>query len=478
MDQKIQIDLPTPHSKIQKMIMESFIDPGGPIEVYVACGTKLGKTLGCSVALAAAMPTSPATNWRWLAPYYSQSVIGYDNLKAILPGAFTRARRSSMEIEIPSIRTSCKFIHGQNPELIEGHQIHGWVLDEAAKIKEEIYYSCRTTVTRTRSSGMGRMLVPSTPLGRNWFYKNCMEARDEMQLAKLNNRKPRSLFLTAPTSENPFIAPSVIEAARLRLPDRLFRQYYLAEFLEESSVFTGVTECLFGIEFSMSSGKHSAWFDRAAEKCSVVIGADWARGKTTSADSTVFTAINYECSPCRVVGILKLRGLNYTDQIAHLVRFSRKFKDCFRVMHDKTGVGVAIDDQMELTGLVYEGKTFTLQSKSEMVCGLITAIEQQRLEIPHCADLIEELDAFEMDVTPQGHMKFAAAQGNHDDMVCSLMLAWTLARRYADTDVEFRSLDDIKANKTPIASYYDDVLSDEDDLYGDWIETINAVRTK
>lgn len=474
-NKEVTIQLPPPHSEIQRRIMQSFLDPDGPEEVFVCSGTKFGKTLACSVALGASMPRSPKTSWRWVAPYYSQSVIGFDNLKAILPKAYIKARRSSMEIAIPSIDASCKFVHAQNAEQLEGHQIHGYVIDEAAKVGEQVYYSARTTVTRTRSVGMGKFLVPSTPVGRNWFYRACMDAINEMEMAKLNNRKPRSVFFTAPTSANPYISPDVISDAKLRLPDRLFRQYYLAEWLDEASTFTNVIDCLFGQPFELAVGTYAAWFDKRASECSVVIGADWARGKEKSDDSTVYIAIDYEASRPKVVGILKIKGLSYTEQIKHLVRFTKAFGDCFKVAHDKTGVGVALEDQLAMTGLVYEGQHFSRQSKSEMVCNLITAFEQSRISIPNCADLKSELESFEMEVTEVGHMKFGAAQGAHDDMVCALMLAWGLARRYADMEVEFRSIDDL--NKTPLRSYYDELIEDDDDIYGDWIETIKSVRS-
>mgnify|MGYP003632892953 CR=1 FL=1 len=471
----VTIELPPPHSEIQKKIMQSFLEPDGPEEVFVSCGTKFGKTLACNVALGAAMPRNPKTTWRWIAPYYSQSVIGYDNLRAILPKQYTKCRKSNMQIEIPSIEAVCKFSHAQNAEQLEGHQIHGYVIDEAAKVGEQVYYSCRTTVTRTRSVGMGKFLIPSTPVGRNWFYRLCMESKNEMELAKINNRKPKSIFLTAPTSANPFISPQVIEDARNRLPDRLFRQYYLAEWLDESSTFTNVANCLFGQPFELNVGVYAAWFDKRASECSVVIGADWARGKEKGADSTCYTAIDYEASPPKVVGLLKIKGLSYTEQIKHLLKFTKSFSDCFKVCHDKTGVGIALEDQLALTGLVYEGKHFNRHSKSEMVCNLITAFEQRRILIPNCADLKSELDSFEMEVTESGHMKFQAAQGSFDDMVCSLMLSWELAKRYADMEVEFRTMDDL--NKTPIKTYYDEMIENDDDEYGDWIETIKAVRS-
>ena len=137
-----------------------------------------------------------------------------------------------------------------------------------------------------------------------------MEAKNEMELAKINNRKPKSLFFTAPTSANPFISPSVINDAKARLPDRLFRQYYLAEWLDEASTFTNISACVFGSAFELNVGSYALWLDKRASERSVVIGADWARGKDKGADSTVYTAIDYEASPPRVVGLMKIKGFS------------------------------------------------------------------------------------------------------------------------------------------------------------------------
>lgn len=40
---EVTISLPPPHSDIQRKIMSSFLDPNGPSEVFVSCGTKFGK---------------------------------------------------------------------------------------------------------------------------------------------------------------------------------------------------------------------------------------------------------------------------------------------------------------------------------------------------------------------------------------------------------------------------------------------------
>lgn len=472
---QIEIHLPTPHCSIQKTIMEAFINKEGPDEIIVPCGTKFGKTLSCDGALAAAMPIFPKTDWRWVAPFYSQAEIGYNNLRNILPRNFVRARKTAMTISIPSIEATSRFVHAQNAEQLEGHQIHGYIIDEAAKIKEEVYYSARTTVTRTRSDGFGKMIIPSTPLGKGWFYRKAMEAKNEMELAALNNRKPRMICLTAPTSANPFISPSVIADAKKRLPDRLFRQFYLAEFLDESATFTNIDRCLFGDCFSMPVNRVSQWLDTAARTKSVVIGADWARGSTEKADNTCFIAIDPFGDRPRVCGIMKLRGLNYTQQIAYLCKFAKNFSETLKVNHDKTGVGIAIDDQLKLTDLVFQGITFTLQSKAEMVTSLITATEQTKLEIPNCQDLKNELNTYEMDVTDNGFMRFAAAAGCHDDMVCALLLAYEATRSYRESDLGFVGLDELEGQSQK--AYYDSLIEDEDDgvYFNDWLETVKTV---
>lgn len=472
----VTIDLPKAHSAVQRQIMEAFIDPEGPQETYIACGTKFGKTLACSAAIGAVLPTKPKTQWRWIAPYYSQSQIGFDNIRQILPTPYIKARRSNMRIEMPMIGSHIDFIHAQNALQIEGHQIHGYVFDEGSKIHEDIFYSARTTVTKTRSIGMGRFVVPSTPLGRNHFFKLCEEAKDEMEMAKLNNRRPTKVFITAATVDNPFISKQVIAEAKKALPLRLFQQYYEAIFLQESTTFGNIEDCLYGPEFELKKGAMSLWLDENAGEKFVAIGADWARGRKNTDDETVFTAIDYEETPVKVVGFMKLKGMNYTEQISQLVKFSRLFGEATIIEHDKTGVGIAIDDQLAMTNLVYRGRSFNNHTKPEIVCTLITAFEQAKLRIPRCSNLTEQLDDFEMTLSDNGTMKFAAAQGCHDDFVTSLMLAYNAARRYAGSDFDLLDMQDDDLEKTTMQSYYDKIVDDDEENSLDgWIETIRMV---
>jgi len=458
--QQVRIQIPAPHSEIQSKIMHFFIEPDGPTECWIACGTKFGKTFGASSALCAAAPRHPGTSWRWLAPYYSQSQIGFDAIKSLLPARFTEVNKSSMSIKIPAISTNLMCVHGQKPEGLEGHAIHGYVFDECAKMSESVFYSARTTVTQTRSAGMGRMLGISTPLGRNWFWHKCMEAKEEMSRAKFEKRTPRQIFLTAPTSANPHISSHVIAEAKKALPDRLFRQYYLAEFVDDSMVFTQYRKCIYGDPIDLI-GNFNEIIDRNSKSQTVVVGADWAR--SLDGDYTVFTAIDYEASPPKLVGFQRSRGLNYTEQIKNLLVFCNRFSDVSVVYHDKTGVGLAIDDQLGLTSLPYRGIAFTNASKAEMVTKLIHSFEQQRLQIPDIKQLTHELDVYEMTITSLGAMVFKASESQHDDCVSSLMLSHAAMLQYVDNEGVVNFLDQLPGQQNLIKGYYDELAEEDED---------------
>lgn len=444
----------------------TFFQSEGIDELWVACGTKFGKTLSCSAALTKIAPMKRGTQWRWVAPYYSQAVIGYDLVRKILPASYVDLNKSEMNVKINPIDTNIRFVHGQKPEGLEGHAIHGYILDECAKMNEDVYYSARTTVTQTRSAGFGKFIAVSTPLGHNFFWRKCMEAREEELKAKAENRKPKMMFLTAPTSANPYIAPEIIEEAKTQLPDRLFRQYYLAEFVDDSEVFRNYLNCLYGDEIELPSGNYAQFLCKDSKKHEVVIGGDWAR--SLSGDYSVLIAIDYNEKPVKVVGMQRTRGLSFTDQIINLLKFTKNFKSIAVLQHDKTGLGIGIEDQLALTSLPYRGITLSNKNKAELVTQLITGFEQRSLLIPNIKQIIHELDVYEMSVTPLGAMVFNAATGQHDDIIIALMLAYNAALQHSESDFSVSYVDDIP--KTAIEGYYDSIIEDKED--SDFIEEI------
>lgn len=440
----------------------------GLTEMWVPCGTKFGKSIGAAAAITTRQVTGHGLLGRWVAPIYSQTKIGFKYCRKILPPApHTRVDNHDLSLTMTALDSRVEFKSGKFPEDLEGEGIHGgYVLDECAKMQQQVYDSAKTTVTVTRAP----ILAISTPRGKNWFYSKCMSAKDEMEWAIKKGLPPAKLFLTAASTDNPLVSAEAVEEARRSMPDRLFRQYYLAEFVDDGSVFLGYRDCLFGEEIE-TTGPSQRWFDPEYVDGIVVVGADWAKTQ----DYTVFTA--FDIATKKLVGFQRFHKTPYTEAIRKLVLFCRKFKDIMVVKHDKTGLGGVIDDQLSYTDLPYEGVVFTNAWKAEAVTSLITSVEHKMIGLPRWPEMIDEFESYEVSTSAAGNLSYASVVGKHDDIVSSLLLSHQALLQYSDSGADIKFMEDLKnpdgakreskdappQQVSPIEEFYRSVKDDDDD---------------
>lgn len=447
----VHVEVPEGHSKKQQLIMSAFQVPGLR-KIYVACGTKYGKSLSASVCESQAALQAPSTKWRWIAPIYDQAKVGMDYFKKLLPGApHSEFKENAMRIYLPYLDTELQFWHCKNPSSLEGAGISGNIFDEAAKCSYEAVAAAQTTVTFTK----GPQGYFSTPLGKNWFYRECMEAQEHMRWSLKNGKNPERVFFTAPTTENPHIDPAVIEEARRSLPDRLFRQYYLAEFVDDGSVFIGFRDCVQGPRLDVY-GAVQFWVAPNAPTLDVFFGIDWAKKE----DYTVITALSVVQGKPEMVGFLRFTGVGYVEALKELYKFTKKFKKIVNIKHDKTGVGEAIDDMMAQLTVPFEGVVFTSASKAAMVNQLMMAFETRDIVLAYWPEMIGELESYSVVTNELGNARYSAPSGLHDDIVSSLMLAYFAAHEYS-SEFKLHFLEDLPTKKMTIEKWYAD-LADED----------------
>jgi hypothetical protein len=373
--------------------------------------------------------------------------------KMLPPEPHTRFKDGAMRIQIPNLESEIQFWHCKNPTSLEGVGSHGNIFDEAAKCPYEAVAAAQTTVTFTK----GPQGYFSTPLGKNWFYRECMEAREHMKWALANGRDPERIFLRARTIDNPFVDPSVIEEAKRTLTERLFRQYFLAEFLDDGSVFVGFRECVRGSELDVYGGVQR-WVAADAAEHAVFVGVDWAKKE----DFTVFTALAIVEGKPKMVGFMRFQGIGYLEAIKELYNFCKVFKTIAMIKHDRTGVGEAIDDMLAQMPFSFEGVVFTNASKAMMVNQLIMAFETQDIELAHWPEMINELESFTVVTNELGTARYNAPSGMHDDIVASLMLANAAAREYS-SEFKLQFMEDLPNKKMNVQKWYDDLIDDIDD---------------
>lgn len=405
--------------------MEGLLTPG-LTEMVVAIGTKFGKSLAGSGAIVAASPLKRQALFRWVAPIYSQSRIGYNYMRRMLPAEpYIIKNDSELTLRYRHTDTLIQCFHGRDAESLEGEGVSGYVLDECAKMKRAVYDSAKTTTTLTR----GPIIMMSTPRGKNWFHRKYLEGLEEMARAAAEGRPPKMISITAMTSDNPHVPRESIDEARIKLPPRLFRQYYEASFEDDGNVFGGLFDA-FGkpIEYSVND----TWYAPEHDSTQIFIGADWAKQK----DFSCFIALNQHG---RMIAYDHFNKIVYPDQVERLYAFIRMVHGkstheggpSVDVLYDQTGVGEAIGDIINATnshGWNISGLKWTNALKEIAVSNLILSLDEVALSLYPWHTLKTELDSFEVTTSAIGNPIYAAPSGGHDDTVMTLVLANNLYR--------------------------------------------------
>lgn len=439
------------------------------------CGSKSGKSLAgaCKIIHSSfCAPRDQAGLYRIIAPTYQLTGITYQYINRLCPDNFPQRTDQSSEDYKRSLETWQKIkpqkteskmklvwphnnaviqcAHAQDPETtLEGERTMGNVLDEVSKMKEAAFASVYSTTTQTG----GWIRAYTTPRGKNWVYKKYLECLNEMELAKQNNRKPTMIAMTANTIDNPYVPRESIENARRMLPDRIFRQLFYAEFLDDGATFLGFRDLIEGPEIQ-THGQVQIWVSDSASDRTVILGGDWARTQ----DFTVVTAWDTETH--KMIGFIRFQAVNYKGMIKHVYEFGSMFAEVLMLKHDKTGIGDVIDELLQQLPWPIEGIKFNNENKSAMISQFMIDMQHKKFTLPNWPEMIAELDAYEVTVNALGTMKYGAPSGMHDDIVTSMYLGWSALVEHNPNGFDVQFLDSIKIEG--VENYYDSLIEGDD----------------
>lgn len=329
----------------------------------------------------------------WVFPSYPMAAVGWRMLKRLavqLPGV--KVREVDRLIECAG-GGSVQVRSADNPDSLRGESLDYLVMDECAYMVEAAWTEA---LRPTLSDRQGRALFISTPRGRNWFWRTWMAADGATWQA-----------WQFPTTSNPFIAATEVEAARRQLPERIFQQEYLAQFIEDGAgVFRRVTEAATATPE-----------DAAAEGCEYVIGVDWGK----SADFTALAVLN--TTRRALVHLDRFNQIDYALQTMRLRALCERFKPLM-VVAERNSMGEPLIEQLMREGLPVQPFQTTNASKAQAIDALSLAFERGDLTIIPDAVMVAELQAYEMERLPSGMLRYSAPEGMHDDTVMALALAW------------------------------------------------------
>lgn len=357
----------------------------------LAAGRRWGKTqAACYEAVQTAIIKPGAVVWI-VAPIFGQAMISWRMIRQFMPLHLVKDYHLTEKYVELKNGATLWIKSGDNPDNLRGEGLDFLVVDEASMIREEVWQALRPAL----SDKQGRAVIISTPKAHNWFYELFTRGQDQAY--------PDYQSWRLPTAANPYILPEEIEEAKRTLPELVFRQEFLAEFLDDiGAVFRGIRRCIGGELRDPTPNE------------SYIMGVDLAKYSD-------FTVISVMTQTGDLVAFDRFNQLDWAFQIERIKIIAQKYKA--KIYIDSTGIGDPIFENLKRAGLNIEGYRFTNESKKRLIEGLSLAIEQGKIHFPEIPELLNELTIFGYSTTASGTVTYNAPGSYHDDTVISLALA-------------------------------------------------------
>ncbi|MFA4972901.1 MAG: terminase family protein [bacterium] len=375
----------------------------------VACGRRWGKTFwGSGEACISA--AAGGRVW-WIGPSYKQAQEGWGVVKWIarqLPGC--TIREAEREVIFPGggrveIKTA------DDPNRLRGSGLDLAILDEAAYMGESVWADVVRPALVDRK---GRAIFISTPRGRNWFH--------DLWLRGMSGMDGWASF-QFPTESNPNLDRAELLALRAESPDRVQREEFDADFIEDGGVFRRVRDCstapiaepVVGAEYVTFADLGFDDFNAVA-----VFRIDGVhRKRPTQVYADRWNREGWPVSRARIAGT----GKRYPGVLA-IDATKETFRD-----------NLASQLRSDLAGRcrVFPVR-FNAANKETAVLGFAGALEAGSVELLHpdsCpAALVQlrELSDFQATRTALGNVRYAAPSGKNDDMAIAVLTAHAIVK--------------------------------------------------
>ena len=380
-------------------------------EIVICAGRRFGKSAICAyIALRTIIEAdkkgTPVKVWI-VSPTYGLSMKVFDYLVKwfvrAIPSQKAGITSRAPGTGGPQIRTAggslIQCMSAENPTSLLGEELDLLIIDEAARLKKDIWTSYLYATIQGRN---GKTIFISTPMGKNWFweqFEKCKETNSAFRFSSLEGKS---------------ITPDKWDYIKKSVPADVFEREYLATFQEgANSVFRNIHDCI-GIDYPkepISGHRYS-------------MGLDLAKFN----DFTVLTVLDKNTNS--VVFWDRFNKIPYPLQLDRITGIARKYGTT--VVIDALNVGAAIGDELRARNVsVFDFKTVgTISmdmdkkgSKERLIEKLSLFLEQRIIRIPPIETVIDELESYGYDITDSGNIRYGAPEGFHDDCVMSLALS-------------------------------------------------------
>lgn len=343
----------------------------------------------------------------WTAPTFNQCRIGWAEMRHAIAGigGFNLGR---MEVEMPT-GGKTTFRSLDNPDNARGETADLLIMDEAPQVREAAWYEVLRPVI---SDTGGRAILAGTPKGRNWYWREWHDVSDQSDAVAWAvptlgvEIRDGELIRRPHPMENPDFPFSEAQAMFATMPERTFRQEFMAEFIEDTGgVIRNVQQ------------RATAQVQPPEDGHSYAVGLDWGKHN----DFTVISVL--DAGAKRQVYLDRFNQIDYTLQMKRLKALVEKYKPQ-TIIAERNSMGEPIIEQLQQEGISVQPFTTTNASKAQAIEALALAFERGEITVLDDDTQVAELQAYEATRLPSGMLRYSAPEGMHDDTVMALALAW------------------------------------------------------
>lgn len=377
------VTLYNPHQK-QKTIHDSINLE--PYKYYVLnIGRQFGKTMLAMNQCYYWAFNNSGVKIAWVSPIYKQCKKVFDEMVlAFADSNLIKSNASDLVITTQNGST-IQFFSAERYDNIRGFTFDYLVCDEFAFMAEQAWSEVLRATVLVKGK---KVLLISTPKGKNHFYN----------LFNLDGVNPQYKSFKM-TSYDGLATKDEIDGAKLTLPDNIFKQEYLAEFVDGGS---GVFK-----DIIIKEPEYSEYY---------YAGIDLGRAD----DYTVLTILNEQGQMCYCNRWRHDTWSNIKDSI---LRILKKF-DAYTLV-EVNSIGDAIYEQIANEYPKAEPFTTTSKSKQDIIEGLQVAIQNGDFSIQDIDWLKKEFEVFGFEYNHKTRsIKYSAPHGFHDDGVMSCAIAY------------------------------------------------------
>lgn len=392
---QVEIEVPALHPAQQQIVDES------KRFNVLACGRRFGKSLlGIELIVEPALEGFPVG---WFSPTHKMLAEVWREARNILQPVIARTavQEHRMELITGGVIDMWSL---DAADSTRGRKYKRVVVDEAAMVPD-FQNAWQAVITPTLADYVGDAFWLSTPRGMNFFKQGFDNGQDPLQ--------PEWASWHFPTSANPRIKQSEIDFQREQLPELIFKQEYLAEFLQnEGAVFRNVEPNLTATVTSVEAHRGLSGDHR------VVQGIDWAMKDD-------FTATCTFCATCKVeLHLDRFNKIGWEIQRGRIYA-GYKYWGASYSLAEENSIGSPNIEALQKEHMNIFPFTTTAVSKPPLIQSLALCFERNEAKWLPDSVAKAELIAYESKVSAvTGRPSYSAPEGMHDDTVIARALAW------------------------------------------------------